>query len=413
VRRYLRSPSTRLAAAVGAITFVSYALAHTGSGNATLVGVALLIGVFLPSYARLSNQVEVWTNNRFGFVTAGRRGRFIPQYVFNLVVFGVMWWGGALDQTGVASVGGVGTAALVTSLASQGAQYVGAFLFQRGVGDMNRNVLVGLSVNTVLTALGTAGVPFARELFLVVGLSLGALVFGVGLLSDIRSLVAPKGGVGVYFGTFNPFHNSHLGIVRRAIEERGLEKVVIHPTILPRVFAQAFRSGEIEVARLDRGYQIWATTAKADVNVDYFPTGRMFLAPPTRRALIEVAIAEAGLTDKVEVAFYPEIYEARGFQGVIAEVRRRHPGKRLHGLHGTDFGGMTVRNIYDECGWIYPWRIMRRDDVSATAIRAGRGEHMTSGAVSEALAQLGAGAAVVKAGERCFANVNGELRVGT
>jgi len=59
VRRYLRSPSTRLAAAVGAITFVSYALAHTGSGNATLVGVALFIGVFLPSYARLSNQVEV------------------------------------------------------------------------------------------------------------------------------------------------------------------------------------------------------------------------------------------------------------------------------------------------------------------------------------------------------------------
>ena len=42
------------------------------------------------------------------------------------------------------------------------------------------------------------------------GLVFGALFFGVGLLSDIRSLAAPKGGIGMFFGTFNPFHNTHL-----------------------------------------------------------------------------------------------------------------------------------------------------------------------------------------------------------
>ncbi len=74
-----------------------------------------------------------------------------------------------------------------------------------------------------------------------------------------------------------------------------------------------------------------------------------------------------GLSDKIEVAFYPEIYNTKGFQGVIAEIKRRYPGARLHALHGTDFGGMLVRQIVDECGWIYPWCILRRDKVSATA----------------------------------------------
>ncbi len=32
---------------------------------------------------------------------------------------------------------------------------------------------------------------------------------------------------------------------------------------------------------------------------------------------------------------------------------------------------MLVRQIVDECGWIYPWCILRRDKISATAIRKG------------------------------------------
>ena len=102
-----------------------------------------------------------------------------------------------------------------------------------------------------------------------------------------------------------------------------------------------------------------------------------------RKALIELAVAEVGLAGKVEVAYWPEVYNSKGFQGVIAEVRRRHPGVRLHGLHGTDFGGMTVRGIYDECGWIYPWRILRRDKVSATAIRAKCAIRRTVGASTD------------------------------
>jgi nicotinic acid mononucleotide adenylyltransferase len=410
--RYLRSPSTRMAAFVGLLSYLSYAYAHGSWTNSALIGVSLFVGVFLPSYAKLSNKAELWANNRFGFVTGGRLGRFLPQYAFNLVVFAVMLWGGALNRAGMASVGGAAGAALVTTLASQGIQYLGVYLFQRGIGDMNRNVLVGLSANLVLTALATAGVPFARGAFLVLGFSLGALIFGVGLLSDLRSQLAPKGGIGLFFGTFNPFHNTHLAMVRRALEERRLEKIIIHPTLVPRLHAEAFRKGQLRVARLDQGFQIYETTDKADVNVDYFPTGRMFLPPETRKALIELAVAEAGIADRIEVAFMRETYGSNGFQGVIGAVKKAHPGVRLHGLHGTDLGGMFVRQIYDECGWIYPWRILRRDNVSATAIRRGA-KGMTSGVVTDVLTQLSANVPVVVAGGRRFRNDNGVLTEGT
>jgi nicotinic acid mononucleotide adenylyltransferase len=281
----------------------------------------------------------------------------------------------------------------------------------RGVGDANRNSLVGLLVNIMLAALGTAGIPGAREAFLVFGFVLGALFFGVGLLSDIRSVLAPKGGVGMFFGTFNPFHNSHLAILRRAMEERKLDKVIIHPTLIPRLHADAFRKGEIRVGRLKDGFQIYEKTDKADSNVDYFPTGNTFLPPETRKTLIELAVAEAGLTDKVEVVFLRETYNTCGFQGVVGEIKNRNPGVRLHTIHGTDFGGMLTRSICDECGWIYPWCILRRDTISATAIRRGA-KGMTPAVVTDVLDQISRHLPEVTAGGRRFRNDNGVLTEG-
>ena len=408
IGRHLQSPSTRTAALVGLLCYLSYAYGHGGWANPALIGVSLLTAAFLPGCARFAKWAELWADNRFGFVTAGRLGEFVPQYALTLAAFWVMEQGGALDVAGVASVGGVAVASLVATLASQGSQHVGLFLSQRGIGDAKRNVVIGVSVALMLTALGTAGVPVARETFLILGPLLGAILLGGGLLSDLRSVAAPKGGIGLFFGTFNPFHVTHLEIVRRAIAERRLDRVVIHPTLIPRLHADAFRNGQLRVARLEKGFQAYETTDRADVNVDYFPSGRTFLPPETRKVLIELAIDEAGLSDRVEVAFHREIYDSQGFTGVIAEVARQHPGVRLHGLHGTDIGGMEVRRIYDEAGWIYPWRLLRRDAVSATAIRRGV-PGMTASVVADALAQIAADLPVVTAGGRRFRNDNGVL----
>jgi nicotinic acid mononucleotide adenylyltransferase len=375
------------------------------------MAVSVFIGVFLPSYSKLSNKAELWANNRFGFVTAGKFGRFLPQLVFNLAVFWTCLWGGAFNLAGIASVGGFAGAALVTTLASQGTQYLGGYLVARGIGDANRNTLVALVVNTTLAGLGTAGIPGAREAFLILGFLLGALFFGVGLLSDIRSVIAPKGGIGIFLGTFNPFHNTHLAILREAMEGRGLDKIIIHPTLIPKLHADAFRKGEIRVGRLENGFQIYEKTEKADSNVDYFPTGKQFLPPETRKVLIDLAVAEAGLGNQVEVIFLRETYSTKGFQGVIDEIKKQNPGTRLHCLHGTDFGGMLVRSISDECGWIYPWRILRRDKISATAIRRGA-KGMTPAVVTDVLDQISRNVPVVTAGGRRFRNENGVLTEG-
>ena len=111
---------------------------------------------------------------------------------------------------------------------------------------------------------------------------------------------------------------------------------------------------------------------------------------PRRGDLIRLAIAEAGLEDRVDVAYWPDIYAEKGFQGVIARIKALNPGQVIHGIHGSDWGGMTVRSIMDECGWIYPIPTLRSDGVSATAIRAGA-KGMTSAAVSRALERLAMG----------------------
>ena len=72
----MRSPSTRLAAFAGLLTYLCYAYAHNSWTNPALIGVAIFFALFMPTYSRISNKIEIWSNNQFGYVTGGRLGRF-------------------------------------------------------------------------------------------------------------------------------------------------------------------------------------------------------------------------------------------------------------------------------------------------------------------------------------------------
>lgn len=404
--KYIRSPSTVLAVSIGIVMYLSYATALAGWGNPGLIAVCLFISGFLPIYARLSNKVEEKINLRFALVTLGRLARFALQLLFNIAIFAVFASSDLIAPERLTSIGGLAGVIILTTLASQGAQYVGIALFNRNIGDLNRNVLIGLSANIVVTAFAVAGVPVIQGVFLVASLGFGALVFTIGILSDLRGHFYPRRGVGLFFGTFNPFHATHLKLISQVIAERGLEKLYVHPTVVPKLHARALARGEIRVGRIEGGMAIYERTEKADVNVNYFPTGNRFYPPETRKLLIELAIADAGLTDKVEVLWLPDIYADHGFHGVVSAVRRRHPGQPLHGVHGSDLGGMWVRAIYDECGWIYPHAVRRRDGVSATAIRNGA-LGMASPIVQDILAQMRAGAKVFEIRQRSYRNDDG------
>jgi hypothetical protein len=156
---------------------------------------------------------------------------------------------------------------------------------------------------------------------------------------------------------------------------------------VPKFHADAIARGEIKIARVENGLQVYERTEKGDPFIDYFPTGNRFYCPEDRRWMIELAIKDAGLSGRVEVVFLPELYRDAGFRGVFREIARRHPGKPIHGIHGSDIGGMMVRTIMDESGWYYPLPVRRADQVSATAIRAGA-KGMTTPSVTEALAEL-------------------------
>lgn len=372
---------------IGLVFYVCYAFARDIWANPTLIAVALFIGMNVPQYSRLSGRIEEQLQYRSATVTAGRLGRFAFQMAFNLIVYALFLAGGVVASVGIHAVGGVLGAALLTTLASQGFQYAGQTAARFGYGQPDWNVLVGLSANVFLAAMALAGFPAARVLFLVAAIAFGVFVLALGISSDLRAIYYPTGGIAVFFGTFNPFHKSHLALVRRALDERQVEKVVIHPTIVPKFHADAIARGEIAVARRENGLEVYERTDKGDPLINYFPTGNRFYCPEDRHRMIELAIKDAGLSDKVEVAFLPELYRDAGFRGVFREIVRRHPGKTIHGIHGSDIGGMMVRTIMDESGWYHPLAARRTDGISATAIRAGA-KGMTSPSVTEALAEL-------------------------
>jgi hypothetical protein len=400
-RQYIHSRSAQIALAVGITMYLAYAAAHRQWLNPALIGVCAFVALFLPWYSRLSNRVEEKTNFFFALVTAGRASRFVIQLVFNYLVFTAFRLGGVLNSTALDGVAGIYGISILTTIASQGAQYIAVVLFNRGMGDLNRNVMFALSTNILVTAAATTGLPLVKAIFVSLSLLLGGMIFGVGILSDIRGRMHPKGGIGIFFGTFNPFHVTHVAIVKRALEERGLSKVFIHPTVVPKLHAMALQRGEIRVSKVDCGLHILERTEKADMNVNYFPTGSRFYAPETRKLMIELSLEEAGLKDRVEVLWLPDVYRESGFHGIVGEIRKANPNQTLHGIHGSDLGGMWVRGIYDESGWIYPYPVRRRDGVSATAIRLGAAG-MTAVAVTRILAAFRSGETSLEIAGRAY-----------
>lgn len=371
IRAWWRSRSNRFAALIALFALLSYGAGHDAWTSPWLWAACIFVALALPRYSRFSNKIDERFCRLTAWVTAGRAARFGLQFAFNLVMLGAMAWGEALDAAKLAVVGGVIVLAALTTAASQGAQYVGLLLARYGVGETTTNVQIGLSANIVATALASFGLVVVADAYTVLALALGAIGFGSGLVSDLRGLFAPRDGIGLFFGTFNPVHRTHLALIERALAERRLSKVIVHPTLLTAGHRRAMEQGEMRIGRVENGYEVFEKTPLADPNVDYFPTGDRFLPPALRRDLIAAAVEERGLSDRVEVWFLPDVYATRGFLGVYREVRRRFPGQRLHVIHGSDWGGMQVRAIADDSGWHYPFAVRRRDDVSATAIRRG------------------------------------------
>ena len=77
------------------------------------------------------------------------------------------------------------------------------------------------------------------------------------------------------------------------------------------------RRGEIRVARIEAGLQIYERTEKADLNVNYFPTGNRFLLPETRRRLIALGLADLEGSEEIKPQ---HVAEAVGYRSLDRSV---------------------------------------------------------------------------------------------
>lgn len=176
-------------------------------------------------------------------------------------------------------------------------------------------------------------------------------------------------------------------MIKKFIQERQLEKVIVHPTLIPKVHRVALERGQIRIKERVDGMRIYEATEKADVHVNYFMTGTKFYEIENRLKMLNTMIHDEKLNEVVEVWNLENEYNQSSFYGVIAAIKNKFPGRRIHGMHGSDVGGMLVRAIYDESFGIIPYAIRRTDSVSATAIRSGA-KGMTTEGVSQIMNEL-------------------------
>lgn len=359
--RFVSKYRTKIYACLGGIAFWIL-------GEEAFTGVALLLGLapvflafILPRYVKLICKVEDALNLRTALVTPARMVRVLFHFP---IVIGVL-----VIADFVRGNGWPGWAqALMFVAAAAGLHAVAVAFAYRGYGDRIGNVILAISAGIWLTVTA-----YMSESLWPLALAFGAL-FGLdtanGFLSDVRSRFFPRRGIGVFFGSFNPVHKMHLTLLGDLLNERRLDKVYVHATTIPKLHRMALARGEIEVCQR-AGVREYRTSCFADPAKNYFPTGNWFYEYDLRLELLRVAIDDAGLAGRVEVLNLPEVYETSGFSGVLRYIKTRHKGKPIHGLHGSDAGGMWVRNIFDSGGWVYPYPVVRSGVVSATAIRAG------------------------------------------
>lgn len=362
-RFFLKRKSQTYSAMTLILPLIVLALQKADLSKYALLVSALLIAAVLalPTYVAFILRIEDQINLKLACLTPSRLVRIffhVPLLIGICALVASTGNSPSIDATTL----------LILLAATNGIHGIGIMLAYQGHGDRVGNTLLSFSL-----AAGVIAISFISSIGFYIAVVLALIFFAQilsGILSDLRARFYPKKGVGVFFGTFNPIHITHLKIIKNAIERRGLKKVYIHSTTVPKLHRTALDSGEIEM-RQYAGMRIYKKTALADSSKNYFPTGNKFYEYEIRKELLKASIKDAGLEGKVEVLDLPDIYEQSGFFGVLDYIKQVNRDVPIHGIHGSDIGGIWVRNIFDISGWVYPIPVIRSDGISATAIREG------------------------------------------
>lgn len=188
-RRLFRfSSSYGLSAFVGVVTYLAYGSLNHAWANWALFAVAVYMFLSIPLYSKLSNRIEFAITERTKLETGGRIARYIPQLLVNLALLWVFVEGQVIDPKGLEGIGGFFATAAWITIVSQGGQYLANWLALRHVGDADRNVVLAVSISAIVNALAVSGVTWIHPIYIALSLSFGAVIFGVGVVTDTRFL---------------------------------------------------------------------------------------------------------------------------------------------------------------------------------------------------------------------------------
>ena len=177
-----------LSAFVGVVTYLAYGSLNHAWTNWVLFAVALYMFVSIPLYSKLSNKLERAVTRRTQLETLGRIARYVPQLLVNLALLWVFLEGGVIDPRGLEGIGGFFATAAWITIVSQGGQYLANWFARRLIGDSDRNVVLAVSTSAIVNALAVSGITWIQPIYIIISLSFGLLIFGVGVLTDARRL---------------------------------------------------------------------------------------------------------------------------------------------------------------------------------------------------------------------------------
>jgi len=177
-----------LSAFVGVVTYLAYGSLNQAWSNWVLGAVGLYMFLSIPIYSKLSNKIEFAITKRTRLETGGRIARYIPQLLINLALLWVFVEGQVIDPSGLDGIGGFFATAAWITIVSQGGQYLANWLARKNIGDADRNVVLAVSISAIVNALAVSGVTWIHPIYIALSLSFGAVIFGVGVVADTRSL---------------------------------------------------------------------------------------------------------------------------------------------------------------------------------------------------------------------------------
>lgn len=181
-----------LISAVAALTlYGAYAQLGGRWANAALIAASAWFFFSLPLFARASNWLHARVAAATGSPTLGRLARLVVQWCYNLALYHLFLETGIVERSAVGALGGAAGGALLTTVASNGFQFIALGLADRGFGRRDGNVTLAICLTVLVTALAVHDVPAARPLFIAFGAAVTLLTVLFGASRELRS-VAPR-----------------------------------------------------------------------------------------------------------------------------------------------------------------------------------------------------------------------------